>query len=240
MEAIINAYLHERISYRDLLRKLIAYDSWFVPILQQESDLRPNLFRHNEKIFLLAYSNKEQIPPQTPTMKVDGNWLFSQLKAPIDLMVIDAQSSYALQFPKEKFPELNDWARALHIEELLAKEDFDAHTLNELLEFEGYYVPLIDSQSGVRHITLAPDTQQRKLAAVFTTEDALSLYVQNAQGALGDEILVDRPAGKKLFAYLLQLPIEGIVFNCYGPGEPRALSKASLQSLLEPIRNNDK
>ena len=239
MEAIINAYLNERIGYRDMLRKLISYKQWLVPVLQQDGEQRPNLVRHNEQIFLLVYSSAEQVPPNTTTMTIDGNWLFSQLESPIDTLVIDPQAPYALQFPKEKFSTLKEWAQTLYIESLLEKEEFDAHTLKELLEFQGYFIPLVESESGVRHITLAPDQQQRKLAAVFTAEDALSLYVQNAQGALGKQLLIDRPEGKKLFAYLLQLPIEGIVFNCYGPGTPRALAKESLQSLLTPLKEND-
>ena len=171
-------------------------------------------------------------------MTVDGQWLFSQLQDPIDTMVIDAQTSHALQLTSDKFADLRGWAKSLYIESLLERDDFDAHTLQALLDFDAYLLPLIDSESGVRHITLAPDINNRKLAAVFTAEDALSLYIQNAQGALGQQVLVDRPNGHKLFSYLLQLPIEGIVFNCYGPANPRALSKESLKTLLKPTKVN--
>ena len=239
MEAIINAYLHERIGYRDLIRKLIAFKSWQVPFLSKDDDLRPQLIRHNQQIFLLAYSDPTHVPADMKTMTVDGQWLFSQLEDPINTMVIDAQTPHALQFTSEKFSELRGWAQAVYIESLLAKEEFDAHTLQAMLDFDAYLLPLIDSESGIRHITLAPDNTNRKLAAVFTAEDALSLYIQNAQGALGKQVLIDSPNGHKLFSYLLELPIDGIVFNCYGPSKPRALSKESLKTLLKPTYNHE-
>ena len=104
--------------------------------------------------------------------------------------------------------------------------------LEQLLRYQGYCLPLIQSPSGKRHIALAPDPDGRKLAAIFTAKDSLSAFVQHAGTSLGEELIVDEPSGETLLPYLITLPIDGIVFNCYGPPSPKALHKASLERLI--------
>ena len=56
--------------------------------------------------------------------------------------------------------------------------------------------------------------------------------MQHAGTSLGEELIVDEPSGDTLLPYLTSLPIDGIVFNCYGPPSPKALRKQSLERLL--------
>ena len=232
MKAIINAYFHERIGYRELIRALIAHKQWFLPAQKHEHELHPSLFQHGEETILTAYSNEELVPKEIEKICVAGTWLFAEFPAVLDAFLIDPQSDHALKFTKDKFSNLSQWAKAVHIEQLLAQSEFDANVLEQLLSYSGYCIPVVQSSDGKQHIALAPDTEGRKLAAIFTAEDALSTFMQHAGNALGDHVLIDQPPGTSLFPYLVSLPIDGIVFNCYGPPAPYALNKASLERLL--------
>ena len=232
MEAIINAYLNERLSYRELLRKLIDSEEWFIPAAEHEGTLQPNLVRHNNALFLSAYTAKETIPAELTTIQKDGIWLFSNLKEPISSLVVDPQSPHALQFPSTRFASLQKWAKAIEIEKVLEKENFNTQDFETLLLYPGFCVPIVQSESGKTHITLAPDSKGRKLAAIFTAEDCLSAFMQHVGDSLGDKIIVDESQGAELFHYLCTLPLEGLVFNCYGPATPKALNISILEELL--------
>ncbi|MAA79613.1 MAG: hypothetical protein CL916_10170 [Deltaproteobacteria bacterium] len=232
MKAIIEAYFHERVGYHTLIRALIAHKTWIIPAQKQDKELHPSLFQHEGRTLLTAYSQKEYAPEQLETITVDGLWLFDQLPDIIDALVIDPQSSHALQLPRTKFGQLKQWRDAVHIEQQLAQPTFDANILEQLLQYQGYCLPLIQSPSGKRHIALAPDPEGRKLAAIFTAKDSLSAFVQHAGTSLGEELIIDEPSGEALLPYLTTLPIDGIVFNCYGPPTPKALHKESLERLL--------
>lgn len=232
MKAVIEAYFHERVGYHTLIRALIAHKTWIIPAQKQDDELHPSLFQHEGRTLLTAYSQKEHAPAQLETITVDGLWLFDQLPDMIDALIIDPQSSHALQLPQSQFEQLRQWRSAVHIEQQLAQPTFDASVLEQLLRYQGYCLPLIQSPSGKRHIALAPDPDGRKLAAIFTAKDSLSAFVQHAGNSLGEEIIVDEPSGERLLPYLVTLPIDGIVFNCYGPPTPKALNKESLERLL--------
>ena len=232
MKAVIEAYFHERIGYHTLIRALITHKMWIIPAQKRDDELHPSLFQHEGRTLLTAYSAKEHAPAHLETLMVDGLWLFDQLPDVIDALIIDPQSSHALQLPKKQFIEIKQWRDAVHIEQQLAQPTFDANILEQLLRYKGYCLPLIQSPSGKRHIALAPDSDGRKLAAIFTAKDCLSAFVQHAGTSLGEEIIVDEPSGDIMLPYLITLPIEGIVFNCYGPPTPKALHKDSLERLL--------
>ena len=232
MKAIINAYFHERIGYHSLVRALIAHKNWIIPAQKENEELHPTLFQHEGKTLLTAYSQQELVPNELETIIVDGLWLFSNLSDIIDALIIDPQSPHALKLSKEQFRSLKQWSDAIRIEEKLAQQTFDANILENLLQYQGYCIPLIQSSSGKQHIALAPDPDGRKLAAIFTAKDCLSAFVQHAGNALGEKIVIDEPSGETLLPYLTTLPIDGIVFNCYGPPAPKALNKESLERLI--------
>jgi hypothetical protein len=238
MEAKINAYLHERIGYRDLLRALITHKKWTLPAQNEDNEFQPTLLQDEDKVLLTAYSQPELAPQDLDTVIVDGIWLFSEIPN-IDALIIDPHAQHSLKFKKEQFSDLKRWAKAVRIEELLSQTELDANVLEELLSYEGYCVPLILSKSGKQHIALAPDPDGRKLAAIFTAEDCLSIFVQHAGNALGDKIIIDQPNGASLLPYLVSLPIDGIVFNSHGPPSPRALRRESLEQLLSERNTHD-
>ena len=79
---------------------------------------------------------------------------------------------------------------------------------------------------------LAPDPQGRKLAAVFTTPDAADAFIREVGSSLAAPPVLRVYDGSTLFAYLARLPIDGIVFNCKGPGLPRVVATPFAQRVL--------
>ena len=238
MEALINAFHYERIGYRELLRGLIAHKSWIIPATKQDDQYHPSLFQHNGQTFLTVYSHPSLAPKNMDTITVDGIWLFSELPTNIHSLVIDAQSEHALQFTAEKFAELRTWSLAIQFEQRIDMPQLEAPILEHILQYEGYCVPLVDSEGGTQHIALAPDQEGRKLAAVFTAEDCLDIFIQHAGSSLGEKVRIDQHKGETLLPYLFSLPIDGIVLNCYGPPPPKALEKDALLQLLSIRKNN--
>ena len=83
-------------------------------------------------------------------------------------------------------------------------------------------------------MALAPDTEGRKLAAAFTAQDALQLFVVARESDPSREAISVRLSGKELFTNLANShELDGVVFNPAGPGQPCALSREVAIAVLE-------
>ena len=224
--------------FRALLRSIIAHDGWMIPASPEDLE-RPVLWRMDDKLWLLAFTSNGHLESYLDkenadrSQRVDGRWLFGGLIPPVQGLVLDAGQPHGTQFNEEKFEYLRLWAQSLQVEMLLATMQIDGEGLQLLRGFDGYRLPIVRSESGKAHIALAPDAQGRKLAAVFTAEDCLEAFLQDAQGAYGDGLIVDTLDGASLFAQLNALPLDGVVFNCSGPVKPSAVSLEMIGALVE-------
>ena len=221
----IQAFHRQEVTFIQLLRAIITYESWHFPTRNDQ----PLLALHQEQQLLLLFSSKENFSSQNtdevqPTVQT-GAWLSHQLSTNIDSIVIDAGQSHSLQMPAKYFPVYQKIAAAVQIERLLAGNDTQQNVISHLTSYKHYLVPIVQDSDGLTHITLAPDSQGRQFAAVFTAEDCLQAFVTASQQMLGEELQVHEISGRELFNNLKQLNIEGVVFNCYGPVSPRAISK---------------
>jgi hypothetical protein len=68
-----------------------------------------------------------------------------------------------------------------------------------------------ESSGDNKFLALAPDNKGRKLAAIFTAEDAANAFL--AEHAAGNVELVAMN-GETLFKSLKTMPLDGMVFNC--------------------------
>ena len=80
-------------------------------------------------------------------------------------------------------------------------------------------------------LALAPDSSSRRLAAAFTAEDALQLFVASS-AASGAELVAIRLTGVELFGKLADVDLDGVVFNPAGPIQPVPLLKAVAAHVL--------
>jgi hypothetical protein len=112
--------------------------------------------------------------------------------------------------------------------------DADLHALlSRIGNFGHYLLVLIDG-----NLATAPDDKDRLLAAVFTSDEAREIYLNDLADAVKTALnqkLMTSSTGRELFTLLAQMPLDGIVFNCGGPNRPiafvPALSKQVLQRL---------
>jgi hypothetical protein len=119
------------------------------------------------------------------------------------------------------------------IENLLARIHAGAELpieapLSRLREYDSFYT-LCAGGHGPAHapllMALAPDPEGgRKLAAAFTAEDALQLFVVAGDAPATHEAVSMRLSGRELFEQLAANDLDGVVFNPAGPGAPLALS----------------
>ena len=95
-----------------------------------------------------------------------------------------------------------------------------------LRDFSDYFVVQQGSM-----LALAPDSNSRRLAAAFTAQDALQLFVASS-AASDTELVAARLTGVELFGKLAEADLDGVVFNPAGPVQPVPLLKAVAQHVL--------
>jgi hypothetical protein len=123
--------------------------------------------------------------------------------------------------------ELRSRAEALEVEAIL--EGRSRAPLATLKNYAGYRILVRELPTGSQLAT-APDGRERRLAAVFTTSESLGAFRSQVQDpTLTGKLLT----GQELYPFLLQLPLEGSVFNCAGPGVPKAVALELARRVLE-------
>jgi hypothetical protein len=138
--------------------------------------------------------------------------------------------------PAETRGEILQWAAMIHLddalESLLAMPVPDTDLLGRLRSFPNYRIVLTDIGDGPR-LGLAPDGQERQLAAVFTGQAPTEAYLGwiDTYTAMKQPPKVFRQSGEKLFPELAALPVQGVVFNPKGPGPARAFGRGLLDVL---------
>ena len=99
--------------------------------------------------------------------------------------------------------------------------------------YDGYLLPSKASPEGNLSLMLAPDSQRRKLAAIFTTPDSAEVFKAFVTEQLGFEPVLRQTSGLRLYKMLTETDLEGIVFNCKGPGQPKAVALNFAQTILD-------
>jgi hypothetical protein len=118
------------------------------------------------------------------------------------------------------------------VERALAAPERLPNPLAVLKRFDGFNVVI--RQSGPdRDLVMAPDSEGRLLAAVFTAEDTVDEFIKEVADDLGGGLEIVRMSGQALFEWLQQIPLDGIVFNPLTHVPPIALSAAIGERILE-------
>ena len=110
------------------------------------------------------------------------------------------------------------------VEYMLEQDVKQEGAMRALVDFPLYYVPLFIAEDDSPNFALAPDTDNRTLIAVFTTEDNLDVYLETAKQKISSNVQVQVMGGQSLFSAIQDLDIDGIVINCLGPSKPHGLA----------------
>jgi hypothetical protein len=87
-------------------------------------------------------------------------------------------------------------------------------------------------------LATAPDDTQRRLAAVFTSDEARNEYLNDLPDAIKTAVnqkVTLSCNGHDLFTRLAAMPLDGIVFNCLGPERPIAFVPALSNQVLQRL-----
>ena len=216
-----------------VLRAAVSHPSWH---MQAEPDatgkLTARLVRGPDGIFLDAWLDAADCPtPQTLTLR--GPALFDAVHAGFAGLRLEPGTPRERRFSRAQFGLLAEWAAAARVTELVRDPDAFGGALIALRRYTGWRILRRDGVSGPQ-LALAPDSQGRKLAAIFTAEDTLRAFLdRNGDTLKAHGFLPAQVDGEALFATLDRTAgLDGMVFDCAGPVAPKAVAMPYAQAVL--------
>lgn len=223
-----------------LMRQLMQHDAWFLPATIGTNGPAPLVTRTPMgeswlEIFTeSAALNAPSFAHVMMKLQIPRTGWLRFLTDDLAGVNIDPGTDRSIHFKRAQFPMLREWEMALDIDAILRGEDVE-NGFAKLRNYEGYRI-IVREHAGTMTPLLAPDDgRNRKLAAVFTTQDCVDAYL----AALGDPanrgLTVMRLGGARLFTELAGMPLDGIVFNCVGPVKPKAVALAFAAAILEGV-----
>ena len=230
---VIERFFEQQLTGRQLLRCLASFAHWLAPASFDDGqpallELRLSDSRHFYMFSdMQAYDagraavGADVIGDHYLELTGDGVWL--SFNDAVQAVNINPHSEHQIHYKQDQFPILRQWAKTIRVERALGNVLSTDSGYDVIREFDRYYVVLRSDESGP-NLMLAPDSKGRKLAALFTAEDALDAYVEemNQSGLQGLKPLM--MTGAKLFDLLLKAALDGFAFNCCGPVTPRAFA----------------
>ncbi len=251
----MRAWQEQALSATSLMRVVIAYDRWELPIterswqgmrtnnappepwLYRDANRRPRLFLFSSRASYRRYHETSRVSREQPFTSTSGVSIFTRDLAALESIHLDPLTPDALTLGKDLFPRLNVVADAVRVERALVQLRGGAMRVASQLaavrNFSAYHVAFREAHEGPR-FAIAPDPRNRYLAAVFTLNDCYEAYAAEADlhndGAPLRRTMMN---GEQLFSELLDAGLDGIVFNCCGPMSPVAFAPAFARLVLE-------
>ncbi len=252
----ISEWQNQLISGTALMRRLVSYDSWMLPVseaaaAEMASTGTASRLMYSQdaagvsRLFLFsdgdAFSTYQKAVGEEEAgqhfLTTTGAWIFQLPIDPLDAIEIDPGTSWQISYRKEQFPRLAAMAQAVEVERTLADLRAGTARPGAIAQVRNYerYILAVYSLDGTHSLALAPDDRDRALAAIFTADDAFESFLPDdgMPSEHGQLLRVSLP-GAKLFEQLSHMSIDGVVFNCSGPSRPVAFAKEFLQVVLCP------
>lgn len=230
MITAIQDFQAQKISFAMLIRQLVEHE-WLLPSIEEQ----PFLQQIDDELFLSISSNRDtfsqtHVDPEVKPIIKTFEWIFDNLPEDLAGLLIDMNTEYAIQLPNQYFEFCQQIIACATVENIFSQQISQEELITKLRAYSSYLLPIIRDEDGNANIALAPDHQNRQLIAVFTAPDCFQAFQTAAEGKLGN-LTIDEVPGEKIFADLSQLPIDGLVFNCYGPVRPQAIGKTLIDQL---------
>jgi hypothetical protein len=246
LREVIELWRAKKISGATLLRHLVSYESWYVPIpadaaeevSTQGAPSRVTTNRDAQGVRrLLLYSDPASCAQfrwapesggteQQHYLAAAGGWVFRLPLDKVDELVIDPGAGHEITYKREQLSRFREMADALEMEAMLARLPAHPEEMEELLpmlwNYSGYSIAMHNRVGRPPQVALTRDDQGRTLAAIFTFDDAFSAFqIEDARGRYADERVVQTPmTGAQLFEVLAGMDVAGVVFNPSGPAAP--------------------
>ena len=222
----IDRFFNKKLTGTQLLRSLAVYRGCLVPArlenlvpIYSEFDLGHGLihyFLFSDKDAYLECCNKigTEIVGSYYVGNVAGYSAFDAIKETVNVVNVNPYSAQEIHYAAEQISRLKSWARIVKTELAFETVHNSMRGYSTIRNFDRYWFVMEDEQ----YVALAPDGRGRKLAALFTSEDALDLFLAQYPKPNRRPVPI---AGEALFTAIRKMPLEGMVFNCCGPMKPK-------------------
>ena len=147
---------------------------------------------------------------------------------------MDPFTEHAIHWKREQLDTVREIARAAEVERILRGDEFP-DALERLARYRGYRVVLRAGDEGQAQWMMAPDTEERLLAAVFTAPDTLEAFLEAEVFPRRIVPVVVTMDGRTLFERIRTMWLHGICFNPRGPVPAKAVSAQLAQVVLERV-----
>jgi hypothetical protein len=245
-EAIRNYHAGE-VDAAGLLRVLVSHYEWCIPGRREGDEVAPLIAVAGEERWLQIFSDPETYKrylrrmgdsPDADYLVMPGPAVFASLGNNLTGLNINPECEASVHYASHQFKNLRQWGLAVEVERILAGESTYTKPFHLLRAFDGYRLVFSADEDNAHRLALVPDLQGRPLAAVFTADDSVRAFVQDAKQLLGEEPLISQIDGVSLFTQLQKLPIAGMVFNCSGPGAAHAVELEFAEVVLSQDLEN--
>ena len=252
----IASWRNKEISGTLLMRLLISHAKWILPVSESAaaemlethaaSRLQSNrdpkgvnrlMIFSSPETFTTYRQNSGQQAVEQHILTTTGVWVFRLPLEGIDEIWIDPLTADDIFYSKAQFDLLRKMAAAIEVEQALAalrQGTAPAGALKVVKDYPSYWVPVGVHGESMR-LMLAPDDKERKLAALFTSEETIAAFLPQVRAFAAPDQVVERIfKGENLFPILMKMAIDGMVFNCGdGPVSPVAFAKGFAQIVSE-------
>lgn len=244
--AILN-YNDGEVDAASLLRVLVSHYEWCIPGRREGDEVAPLIAVAGEDRWLQIFSDIETYqdylgrmgdPPDSDYILMPGPAVFASLGNNLTGLNINPDSEASVHYASHQFENLRQWGLAIEVERILAGESTYTKPFHLLRAFDGYRLVFSADENNAQRLALVPDLNGRALAAVFTADDSVRCFTEDAKHVLGENPLISQIDGVSLFTQLKQLPIAGMVFNCSGPGAAHAVELEFAEVVLNQDLEN--
>jgi len=236
----IAQFLAQQLRGIQLLRILASHDHWLVPasfaqgqpsfIYLRDGAGQLNLFTFTDtKAYDACRAKLGAQKLGEHYIETTGVGVWGSLADDVSIVSVNPNSEQEIHYKREQMPNLRYWAQVIKVERALANILTTDSGYDVIKAFDEYYIAFGKNEQG-RYLLLAPDDKGRKLALLFTAEDAVDALLA-ARGQQGIEVVSYN--GAPLFNMLKQWPLDGMVFNAYGPTKPLAFALAFAERVLQ-------
>ena len=257
----IGQWQKKEIDGTELMRRLMAWKHWSIAISEsaaaemiatnaagrimysRDQNGVGRIFIYSDSAAYASFCKETGVTGDQLFLSTSGDWIFRLELEDISEIVIDPFTPTEIVYATEHFERLNEMAKAVQVEEALAKLRFQPETADEMIpvvrDYANYILPVYRVDGGMV-LAMAPDSQGRELAAVFTSAEAFDAFEPVWKGEYPNkDLLLFNLSGVELFAQLVKMDLDGIVFNCKGPARPIAFALGIAQVILDSVPQSE-